>query len=293
MTPLEGDHDPSHFHPFTLQTHDPTSSIPYSFFLNTQQVIQEANGAHNLLHHHQQKQEFIDQVMNIQGSSNFTVSFSTNTTNSIDDIVKDEKKSSKWMSSKRRLMRKMMNPDGIITKKPRRSRHLLQDQQHHEQLAQESSSSNTNNSSSSDGVVRVCSDCNTTKTPLWRSGPSGPKSLCNACGIRQRKARRALAAAAAVSSGLIPLASRAKDRKSDHKEYSESDRNVPFKKRCRFSTAGGDSAQKQIKKKKEKRSFDDIVISLSKSSAFHRVFPQDEKDAAILLMALSCGLVCS
>ena len=25
------------------------------------------------------------------------------------------------------------------------------------------------------GVVRVCSDCNTTKTPLWRSGPCGPK----------------------------------------------------------------------------------------------------------------------
>ena len=25
------------------------------------------------------------------------------------------------------------------------------------------------------GVIRVCSDCNTTKTPLWRSGPCGPK----------------------------------------------------------------------------------------------------------------------
>ena len=25
------------------------------------------------------------------------------------------------------------------------------------------------------GVIRVCSDCNTTKTPLWRSGPRGPK----------------------------------------------------------------------------------------------------------------------
>lgn len=23
--------------------------------------------------------------------------------------------------------------------------------------------------------IRVCSDCNTTKTPLWRSGPKGPK----------------------------------------------------------------------------------------------------------------------
>ncbi|XP_010924181.1 uncharacterized protein [Elaeis guineensis] len=37
---------------------------------------------------------------------------------------------------------------------------------------------------------RVCSDCRTSKTPLWRSGPNGPKSLCNACGIRYRKKRR-------------------------------------------------------------------------------------------------------
>ncbi|KAJ6928642.1 hypothetical protein NC652_012697 [Populus alba x Populus x berolinensis] len=29
----------------------------------------------------------------------------------------------------------------------------------------------------------------TTKTPLWRGGPAGPKSLCNACGIRYRKKR--------------------------------------------------------------------------------------------------------
>ncbi|KAF5739904.1 putative GATA transcription factor 15 [Tripterygium wilfordii] len=38
---------------------------------------------------------------------------------------------------------------------------------------------------------KCCTDCKTTKTPLWRAGPSGPKSLCNACGIRYRKKRRA------------------------------------------------------------------------------------------------------
>ncbi|KAI4369373.1 hypothetical protein MLD38_017817 [Melastoma candidum] len=41
---------------------------------------------------------------------------------------------------------------------------------------------------------RFCADCNTTKTPLWRVGPSGPKSLCNACGIRYRKKRFACSA---------------------------------------------------------------------------------------------------
>ncbi|PIN04240.1 hypothetical protein CDL12_23226 [Handroanthus impetiginosus] len=44
-------------------------------------------------------------------------------------------------------------------------------------------------------ITKSCSDCKTTKTPLWRSGPSGPKSLCNACGIRYRKKRPTTAAA--------------------------------------------------------------------------------------------------
>ncbi|KAK7397134.1 hypothetical protein VNO78_18301 [Psophocarpus tetragonolobus] len=34
---------------------------------------------------------------------------------------------------------------------------------------------------------KCCADCKTTKTPLWRGGPAGPKTLCNACGIRYRK----------------------------------------------------------------------------------------------------------
>ncbi|KAL9540814.1 hypothetical protein MBANPS3_009475 [Mucor bainieri] len=33
----------------------------------------------------------------------------------------------------------------------------------------------------------VCSDCGTTSSPEWRKGPMGPKSLCNACGLRWAK----------------------------------------------------------------------------------------------------------
>ncbi|XP_019177663.1 PREDICTED: GATA transcription factor 16-like [Ipomoea nil] len=47
-------------------------------------------------------------------------------------------------------------------------------------------------SSETSGQIKTCADCGTTKTPLWRGGPAGPKSLCNACGIRSRKKRRAL-----------------------------------------------------------------------------------------------------
>lgn len=33
---------------------------------------------------------------------------------------------------------------------------------------------------------KVCANCRTQKTPLWRNGPLGPKTLCNACGVRYK-----------------------------------------------------------------------------------------------------------
>ncbi|CAN6197393.1 unnamed protein product [Urochloa humidicola] len=34
---------------------------------------------------------------------------------------------------------------------------------------------------------KICTHCHTSKTSLWRSGPFGRKSLCNACGLRYRR----------------------------------------------------------------------------------------------------------
>ncbi|URE05377.1 gata transcription factor [Musa troglodytarum] len=36
-------------------------------------------------------------------------------------------------------------------------------------------------------MEKKCSACGETKSPLWRNGPDGPKSLCNAGGVRHRK----------------------------------------------------------------------------------------------------------
>ncbi|KAL1554969.1 putative GATA transcription factor 22 [Salvia divinorum] len=149
----------------------------------------------------------------------------------------------RWMTSKMRVMKKM-NHDRAAVKMAKRR-----------QLSAETDLS-SNTFSYNNSPIRVCSDCNTTKTPLWRSGPKGPKLLCNACGIRQRKARRAMAAVAYKG------------------------KNGQLKKRCKTPA----SAQKRI-------SFEDFLINLSENLAFHRVLPDDEKDAAILLMALSSGLV--
>jgi hypothetical protein len=36
---------------------------------------------------------------------------------------------------------------------------------------------------------RRCLHCETDKTPQWRTGPMGPKTLCNACGVRFKSGR--------------------------------------------------------------------------------------------------------
>ena len=35
----------------------------------------------------------------------------------------------------------------------------------------------------------TCACCRTQKTPLWRNGPTGAKTLCNACGVRFKNGR--------------------------------------------------------------------------------------------------------
>jgi len=35
-----------------------------------------------------------------------------------------------------------------------------------------------------------CTKCGTTRTPQWREGPEGPKTLCNACGVRLSREKK-------------------------------------------------------------------------------------------------------
>lgn len=38
-------------------------------------------------------------------------------------------------------------------------------------------------------IGRKCHHCGSEKTPQWRAGPLGPKTLCNACGVRFKSGR--------------------------------------------------------------------------------------------------------
>ncbi|KAJ7958825.1 GATA transcription factor [Quillaja saponaria] len=53
------------------------------------------------------------------------------------------------------------------------------------QRKKEISDGNTSGS----GEGRKCLHCATDKTPQWRTGPMGPKTLCNACGVRYKSGR--------------------------------------------------------------------------------------------------------
>lgn len=85
-----------------------------------------------------------------------------------DQNQSENSSSVKWMSSKMRLMKKMMysSPDAAAMQK-------LED--HQKQPPPSSLEPDNGNNNNNTNTIRVCADCNTTKTPLWRSGPRGPK----------------------------------------------------------------------------------------------------------------------
>ncbi|KAI4338540.1 hypothetical protein MLD38_023587 [Melastoma candidum] len=116
---------------------------------------------------------------------------------------------------------------------------------------------------------KTCADCGTSKTPLWRSGPAGPKSLCNACGIRSRKKRRA----------ILGLEDKKVKRSSDP------------------SGGGGSSSSSSGRSVELEESFKRKILAIGKHVAMPRSrrprkkIGEEEQQAAMLLMALSYGSV--
>ncbi|CAL0305768.1 unnamed protein product [Lupinus luteus] len=177
---------------------------------------------------------------------------------------KSSYKSAIYMSSKIRLTRKMM-----------------------------SSSSNPSGQRSNSIITRVCADCNTSSTPLWRTGPNGPKTLCNACGIRQRKARKAMAEAA-NSFAASTDASIATNTRVFHKEKKKcsKDHFGNFKNKCKASatssvTTTGGTSQGELK-----LHFKDFFANnMRNNSAIQLLIDEEVAQAALLLMDLSSGFL--
>ncbi|KAL5056087.1 hypothetical protein RYX36_036769 [Vicia faba] len=79
--------------------------------------------------------------------------------------------------------------------KPRKkdtSQRIVQRKPRKKDISQRSDGIETKKSSSSlqeSAAPRKCTHCEVTETPQWREGPKGPKTLCNACGVRYRSGR--------------------------------------------------------------------------------------------------------
>ncbi|XP_014499949.1 GATA transcription factor 21 [Vigna radiata var. radiata] len=199
------------------------------------------------------------------------------------DNLQGEDSSTNWMPPKMRMVRKIMVSDQTGSHKADISNSKqMKAKEKNPTLSQlVTDDSNYNSSSNNNSVTaRVCADCHTTKTPLWRTGPTGPKSLCNACGIRQRKARRAIAAAATTAKGTNRLEAKKSEVKKGKKLHSKGK-----KPKTGSAPVLVKKKRKPAKHRKKFSAFEDLSVR------FQQVFPQDEKEAAILLMALSHGLL--
>ncbi|KAL5541907.1 hypothetical protein UlMin_009617 [Ulmus minor] len=124
-----------------------------------------------------------------------------------------------------------------------------------------------NGASSEETQKKTCADCGTTKTPLWRGGPAGPKSLCNACGIRSRKKRRA----------ILGLNKTSEDRKS--KKSTTNHKNGGNE------TKIGDGLKQRLLDLGR-----EVLMQRSTVERQRRKLGEEEQ-AAVLLMALSYGSV--
>ncbi|XP_022749051.1 GATA transcription factor 15-like [Durio zibethinus] len=126
----------------------------------------------------------------------------------------------------------------------------------------------TQNQSISNETKKICADCGTSKTPLWRGGPAGPKSLCNACGIRSRKKRRAIL-------GL---------NKGEDKKSKRGNRNGDNSGSSNTKNLGDNLKQRLLSLGRE------VLMQRSTVEKQRRKLGEEEQ-AAVLLMALSYGSV--
>ncbi|KAL4341788.1 hypothetical protein GQ457_08G004900 [Hibiscus cannabinus] len=158
----------------------------------------------------------------------------------------------------------------------------------------------------SETVKKFCTDCRTTKTPLWRGGPAGPKSLCNACGIKYRKKRRAIlglnkdsenkkvkwhtssssSSTITTSSASIPTTNDFHVANDDMKPSGRfSGLSEPLK--IRFFALGSEVL---LKRSSSSSSSSSWVVKKQRCQR-RRKLGEEEENAAVSLMALSYGLV--
>lgn len=103
--------------------------------------------------------------------------------------------------------------------------------------------------------ARKCLHCGTQKTPQWRAGPMGPKTLCNACGVRFKSGRLCEEYRPAASPTFIESV------------HSNSHRRVLEMRRHKFEVDGVES---QERKEKSRR------LRIGHNGCVHKILDNDD-----------------
>ncbi|PIA61190.1 hypothetical protein AQUCO_00300608v1 [Aquilegia coerulea] len=138
-------------------------------------------------------------------------------------------------------------------------------------------------------MKKCCVDCKTTKTPLWRGGPAGPKSLCNACGIKHRKQRRALMGVNKSGSQIHKKKEIGNQESNNNNKLDLSLRNEESNNKLDVSLRNQESNSKLDVSLRLRLLTFGRQVSLRRSSKQRKL--GEEEQAAVLLMALSCGSI--
>ncbi|KAH7365739.1 hypothetical protein KP509_18G043900 [Ceratopteris richardii] len=168
--------------------------------------------------------------------------------------------------------------------------------------------------STSTAQPRTCTLCGTAKTPLWRSGPRGPKSLCNACGIRVQKTKRLEAVQLGYPAAPSEILCKSSLKRKSSNETVKMSASQKRKKQIRYVGKYETNVYRvqESSTAHEQRFSSDFYLACEEDSnpspcqlphnpstaldgkgTCGNSFAKDVKDAAVLLMALSCGVVLS
>ncbi|CAN0897194.1 GATA transcription factor 16 [Linum grandiflorum] len=121
---------------------------------------------------------------------------------------------------------------------------------------------------------RSCGDCKATSTPLWRFGPGGPKSLCNACGLKYSKKIRPIKNQAKSPSPSSAAGATTSDE-------SASSPTGPLKVRVVYSSAKGGGVMFR------RSPLQPSPVEVKKQKKVVRKLTEEEVQAALCLVALS------
>ncbi|KXZ48880.1 hypothetical protein GPECTOR_24g169 [Gonium pectorale] len=126
---------------------------------------------------------------------------------------------------------------------------------------------------------RTCVECGATQTPQWREGPAGPKTLCNACGVRYGRAQQR-ANKRAVSSGLSRPSCGSGARNGRTSKTSRSEAAPPPRASVRSAAAHAaeETSQRPLRQA--------ALMSASRTAAYARtgVFPLNSEELEMQLM---------